>query len=70
MVSKKVGSAGRFGARYGNTLRRKVSLVEQSSRAKHKCNFCGKVSVKREVYGIWKCKSCLKTFVGDAYRPY
>jgi len=71
MAGKKIGSAGRFGPRYGNTLRKKVSDIEKSSRAKHKCPFCGKEDkVKRQAYGIWKCASCEKVFVGKAYRPY
>jgi large subunit ribosomal protein L37Ae len=71
MAGKSIGSAGRFGSRYGNTLRRKVSDIEKSSRGKHKCPFCLKEEkVKRVAYGIWKCKSCGKVFVGGAYRPY
>ena len=71
MVSKNQGTAGRFGSRYGNTLRRKVSNIEKTSRAKHKCPFCGKENkVKRQAYGIWKCLGCEKTFVGKAYKPY
>ncbi len=71
MAGKSQGSAGRFGVRYGNTLRAKVNEVEKSSRAKHKCPFCGKEDkVKRQAYGIWKCDSCEKVFVGKAYKPY
>ena len=70
-MTKRVGSAGRFGVRYGNTLRKKVSDIEKSSRAKHKCPFCSKESkVRRMAYGIWKCHACEKVFVGKAYRPY
>ena len=36
MGRTKQGSAGRFGARYGASLRKKVSEVEKSSRAKKK----------------------------------
>jgi len=71
MAGKSQGSAGRFGTRYGNTLRAKVNEVEKHSRAKHKCPFCGKEDkVKRQAYGIWKCDSCEKVFVGKAYKPY
>lgn len=71
MVKKQVGTAGRFGTRYGNTLRKKVSDIEKYSRAKFKCPFCAKdKKVKRVAYGIWKCNSCEKVFVGKAYRPY
>ena len=68
---KSQGSAGRFGARYGNILRKKVSLIESSSRRKHKCIKCGKENkVKRIAYGIWSCSSCGHKFVGKAYEPY
>ena len=70
MVKKNQNSAGRFGVRYGNTLRKKVGDIEKSSRGKHNCPFCGKEEkVKRKAYGIWKCYSCKKTFVGKAYSP-
>ncbi len=71
MGSKNSGTAGRFGPRYGNTLRKKVSDIEKNSRGKHKCPFCGKEDkVRRQAYGIWKCSSCEKVFVGKAFRPY
>ena len=73
MANKQQGTAGRFGVRYGNTLRKKVSDIEKQSRGKFKCPFCGKDDkVKRVAYGIWKCNSssCEKVFVGKAYRPY
>lgn len=71
MVSKNKNTAGRFGVRYGNTLRKKVGDIEQQSRGKHKCPFCGKEDkVRRQAYGIWKCSACEKVFVGKAFRPY
>ena len=71
MAAKNKGSAGRFGTRYGGNLRRKVSEIEKFSRGKHKCPFCGKDNkVRRQAYGIWKCSSCEKVFVGKAYKPY
>ena len=70
MANSNQGTAGRFGSRYGNTLRKKVSDIEKDSRGKHKCPFCGKEKVRRQAYGIWKCGSCEKVFVGKAYRPY
>ena len=71
MATKKQGSAGRFGVRYGNILRKKVSNIEEDSRGKHKCPFCGKDrKVKRVAYGIWKCRGCEKVFTGKAYKPY
>jgi large subunit ribosomal protein L37Ae len=71
MATKKQGTAGRFGTRFGNILRKKVSEIEKYSRGKHKCPFCGKdKKVRRQAYGIWKCAACEKTFVGKAYKPY
>ena len=65
------GTAGRFGVRYGNTLRAKVSKIEEFSRGSFKCPFCSKdKKVRREAYGIWKCRACEKTFAGKAYKPY
>jgi len=70
-MGKNQGTAGRFGVRYGNTLRKKVSDIEKLSRGKFKCPFCSKENkVRRTAYGIWKCGSCEKVFVGKAYRPY
>lgn len=71
MASKK-GTAGRFGARYGNTLRRKVSDIEGRYRkgADLKCPFSGKSKkVKRVASGIWVSKVTGKKFVGKAYQP-
>ena len=64
-------TAKRFGARYGNILRKKVSRIESSSRARHKCRSCGRDKVvKRISYGVWKCRKCGFEFVGRAYSPY
>ncbi len=66
--TKKVGSAGRFGPRYGKKLRKLVISVEKVQRAKKVCPFCKKLgAVKRKSPGIWNCKKCEKTFTGRAY---
>ncbi len=71
MGNKKVGTAGRFGPRYGKRIREKVSQIEALSRKRYRCPFCDKdKKVKRVVYGIWQCKNCEKKFVGGAYKPY
>jgi len=66
MSTKKVGAAGRFGARYGSTIRKKVADVERKQRQKQKCPYC-KHTVKRVAKGLWKCSSCKKKFSGGAY---
>ncbi len=43
--TKKVGSAGRFQARYGVRARTRVRDVEIQQRAKHKCPKCGQNTV-------------------------
>lgn len=70
MGTKIQGSEGRFGVRYGNTLRRKFGEIEKLSRGKYKCPFCSKEKVRKSAYGIWKCGSCEKVFIGKAYKPY
>lgn len=64
---KKTKSAGRFGARYGTRVRKKVVSVESKQRKKQKCPFCGKLGAKRLSKGIWKCSKCDKKFAGGTY---
>ncbi|EME45253.1 hypothetical protein DOTSEDRAFT_71080 [Dothistroma septosporum NZE10] len=65
--TKKVGITGKYGTRYGASLRKQVKKIEISQHARYTCTFCGKVSVKRNAVGIWDCKSCGKTVAGGAY---
>merc|ERR1712216_833877 len=67
--TKKAGICGKYGTRYGATLRKVVKKYEISQHAKYNCTFCGKDSVKRTNVGIWHCKSCNKTLAGGAWQP-
>ncbi|HEC94652.1 MAG TPA: 50S ribosomal protein L37Ae [Thermoplasmatales archaeon] len=67
--TKKVGSAGRFQARYGVLARKLVRNIEAIQRAKHVCPSCGHRKVKRESAGIWRCRKCGVVFAGGAYVP-
>ena len=67
--TKKVGTAGRFGVRYGLRLRQKLIEIEQRQKIKHECPFCHKLQLKRASKGIWSCHKCDKTFAGKAYWP-
>ncbi|RLE61391.1 MAG: 50S ribosomal protein L37ae [Thermoprotei archaeon] len=68
--TKVVGSAGRFGARYGSTLRKKVALIEKKMKGKHRCPRChSRGTLKRVSIGIWTCKKCGYTFAGGAWIP-
>ncbi len=65
--SKKTKSAGRFGARYGKSVRDKLVQVETHQRKKQKCPFCEKMSAKRVANGIWECSKCKKRFASNTY---
>ncbi len=68
--TRKVGIAGRYGSRYGYTLRKRVREVLEKRYADHKCPFCGvKGKIKRVSVGIWICKKCGTKFAGGAYIP-
>ncbi|WP_254862550.1 50S ribosomal protein L37ae [Halovivax gelatinilyticus] len=60
-----VGSAGRFGARYGRVARRRVSEIE----AEMNHATVDDDAVTRIGTGIWKNEETGETFAGGAYRP-
>lgn len=65
--TKKVGITGKYGTRYGSTLRKLVRKIEVSQHSTYRCVFCGKDNVKRTCVGIWECKTCRKVVAGGAY---
>ncbi|KAG8913149.1 60S ribosomal protein L43 [Tulasnella sp. 417] len=65
--TKKVGITGKYGTRYGASLRKQVKKMEITQHARYTCTFCGKDSVKRTHVGIWHCKACKKTIAGGAW---
>ena len=67
--TKKAGTAGRFGPRYGVTIRKRIRDIEREKIRKHVCPNCQHRAVKRVSTGIWKCRKCGTTFAGGAYRP-
>lgn len=68
--TKKVGSSGRFGPRYGMRLRKKWLEVDKKQRMLHECPACRRKGVKRVSTGIWSCRKCGAKFAGGAYLPY
>ena len=68
-MSKIVGSAGRFGPRYGKKVRKLVSEIEKSQKKRHVCPKCKMPYVKRISTGIYYCKKCKTKFAGKAYYP-
>merc|ERR1711871_1927963 len=65
--TKKVGIVGKYGTRYGSSLRKQVKKMEISQHATYTCMFCGKNSMRRSAVGIWKCRTCKKVYAGGAY---
>jgi large subunit ribosomal protein L37Ae len=64
--TKIAGSAGRFGPRYGVSVRRRTASIEAKQRKKQKCPYCGG-RIKRLSKGIWLCNKCKKKFAGHTY---
>lgn len=65
--TKKIGSAGRFGVRYGRKVKTRIALVEKTK--KFSCPSCKRKVLKREASGIWQCRKCGLKIAGKAYRP-
>ena len=61
----KVGSAGRFGARYGRIARRRVAEIEEGM---ENATVDGD-DVKRVGTGIWVNEETGEKFTGGAYSP-
>jgi large subunit ribosomal protein L37Ae len=68
--TKVVGPAGRYGARCGMGLRRKITMIEVRQRGRHRCPSCRElVRLERPAFGIWKCPKCGFAFAGGAWAP-
>jgi len=67
--TKKVGSAGRFGPRYGVKSRMQVAAIERKQHELHECPRCGQMKVRRISTGVWQCTRCEVIFAGGAYLP-
>ncbi len=67
--SEKAHRAGRFGARYGTSIRRRVANIERVQFQKHRCPQCLTGEIDRESTSIWECRKCGHKFAGGAYIP-
>jgi len=65
--TKKVGIVGKYGTRYGASLRKQIKKIEIAQHSRYTCSFCGKDAVKRTAVGIWKCKGCSRVVAGGAW---
>ncbi|SRR3989339_285082 len=62
-----LGTAKRFGARYGTKPKQIFAAIEKLQRTKNKCPYCHYKKVRRIAYGIWLCEKCNAKFTGRAY---
>lgn len=67
--TKKVGRTGRFGARYGLSVRRRLKAIEDVQFRTHRCPRCLTGRLKRPSTAIWACRKCGHKFAGGAYVP-
>jgi large subunit ribosomal protein L37Ae len=67
--TKKVGIAGKYGARYGVKIRKRLSETESERAQKRQCPRCMHVAVKRTDTGIWVCRHCDYKYAAGAYVP-
>lgn len=65
----KLGSAGRFGPRYGIKTKKIVAAIEKQMRESKLCPYCERNALKRLAAGIWQCRKCKVKFAGGAYFP-
>lgn len=67
--TKKVGPAGRLGARYGVRIRRRIADIEIVSKGRHECPTCKAVAMTRTANGIWACRHCGARMASSSYMP-
>ena len=67
--TKKVGTTGRFGPRYGRRAKVLLAKIEKQQKQKHQCPVCKKMKLKRVAAGIWECRGCHAKMAGGAYVP-
>ncbi len=68
--TKKVGSTGRYGSRYGAKLRRRVLDIDNRRKEPTRCPSCATKALKRKAVGLWECSKCNLLFAGGAYVPF
>ena len=66
--TKKVGITGKFGVRYGSSLRKISKKFEVSQHMRYMAP-CGKMTLRRQAAGIWFCKRSGYKVAGGAWTP-
>ena len=67
--TKKVRSAGKYGAKFGIGIRKRWLKVADKQKKHYDCPSCGFQKVKRLSAGVFECKKCGLKFAGGAYFP-
>ncbi|MBS3060846.1 MAG: 50S ribosomal protein L37ae [DPANN group archaeon] len=65
----KLGSASRYGPRYGSPLKHQVRKIEEVQRRPQQCPQCGRKSLHRQSNSVWACRKCNAVTAGGAYAP-
>ena len=67
--TQKAGATGRFGPRYGVSVRRNAGMAMKKKNASYTCPVCQYRKVTRKSVGIWSCGKCGHSFAGGAWEP-
>ncbi len=68
--TRKVGIAGKFGARYGSVVRERWKRLTDQQKGIQKCPKCeSRIRNMRKEVGVWECKRCGAKFTGGAWAP-
>lgn len=65
--TKKVGTTGWMGPRYGIRVRRRVLEIDRARRQPAACPRCSTVTVHRLAAGVFQCSRCRTKFASGAY---
>ncbi len=68
-MTKKVGTTGRYGVRYGTKTKKAVLEIENRMKKEKVCPYCERPALKRMAPGVWYCNKCKTKFAGAAYFP-
>lgn len=69
MATKRVGSTGKFGPRYGTRTKKMIAAIEKIQKQRQSCPLCERKSLKRVASGVWICRKCGGKIAGGAYFP-
>ncbi|HTW55609.1 MAG TPA: 50S ribosomal protein L37ae [Thermoplasmata archaeon] len=65
--TKKVGSTGWMGPRYGIRIRRRVLEIDRTRTKPAACPRCSTATLDRVASGIFECRRCGTRFASNAY---